>query len=341
MRPQGLLMRSRVLLVSVAALGVSGVLAQAASACEVENTTSHAKYSEPTGALQSAVEGAVAGNTLKVTGTCEGDTTIGKNLTVEGKSATATMLKGNGSGSVVTVTGSATVTIKKLKITGGDANEGGGLFVEGGAKAIVESVTFADNEAYYGAGVDNAEGVITVSKSTFTENTSGSYGAALMSFGGEVTITKSTVTKNRGGCCGALAEQGASSYLVTGSKIVSNETQGVAVVGSSVTLEDAKIEKNVALGEHGAGVNIGEGGNLTLINSSIKSNEALTGGGIQIYETGNIYLYGNSSIEKNKATEHGGGIYRESESADKIVEEPGWTGKITKNTPDQIYSEGP
>jgi hypothetical protein len=304
MRPKGCRYYSAL----VAALTVSGAAAQAASACEVENTTTHAKY---TGTLQEAVSVAEAGKTLAVKGTCDGNTVIGKNLTITGKKAT---LNGEGNASVVTVAKGMTVAISGVTITGGSSEYGGGIY---------------------------NEGVITVSKSVFTEN-GAVKGAALDSNGGEVTIVKSTFTKNVTVEGVLRDERDSSKFLVSGSKLVSNEGEGVSIYEGRVTLENTKIEKNVGAHAGGAATQGGsQGGYLTLINSSIKSNEG-SWGGIRMFEGGAVYLYGSSSVEKNKATGgHGGGIWRESESGEEIVEEPGWTGKIAKNTPEQIYSEGP
>ena len=89
------------------------------------------------GTLQAAVNAATAGDKLKVKGTCYGDTTISKNLTITGQSnpgfGSATLNGGNNAlspGSVIVNRG-ATVAVTGLTITGGYSatiagNTGGG-----------------------------------------------------------------------------------------------------------------------------------------------------------------------------------------------------------------------
>src|SRR5580765_7322329 len=80
--------------------------------------------------LQAAQDDAAAGDTLKVKGTCYGPTTLSKDLTVVGQSnrafGTAT-LDGDQAGSVVTIGDGVTATISNLRITGGTAEQGGGI----------------------------------------------------------------------------------------------------------------------------------------------------------------------------------------------------------------------
>ena len=176
-------------LVLAVVLAVSGVVAQAASACEVQNKTSKAKYTE----LQAAVNAAEAGQTLKVTGTCEGNTTVEKDLTIIGKSPEATTLKGTGSGSVVTIIGGVTVTVSKLTITGGKASDGGGIYNEG--TLTLSKATVSGNTAEEGGGIFNEVATVTLENSTVSGNTA-ARGDGMYNYGGTATLNKATVSGN-------------------------------------------------------------------------------------------------------------------------------------------------
>ena len=110
------------------ALGLAAVpvaafapMAAAAPSCTVKDITTPASYAG-TGALQNAVNGATAGDTLTVAGICMGDTEIttthANHLTIKGS---GTLNGGNTSsnpGTVVTVDPGVAATITGLTITG-------------------------------------------------------------------------------------------------------------------------------------------------------------------------------------------------------------------------------
>jgi hypothetical protein len=119
------------LVLALGALVTSGALAsaplaQASPVCRVENTRNLAKYTT----LQAAVEAETTrpGDRLKLQNTCEGDTTVSKNLTIVGAGPLPTLNGDNeegSEGSVVTVNGGITLTITDLTITGGYSHEDG------------------------------------------------------------------------------------------------------------------------------------------------------------------------------------------------------------------------
>jgi hypothetical protein len=50
-------------------------------------------------------------------------------------------------------------------------------------------------------------------------------------------------------------------------------------------------------------------------------------------------LNGEASVRRNKASEHGGGIYdSQSKGAEKIIHGSGWSGTVSANEPDDIFS---
>ena len=128
---------ARVILASSLVAGLV-VLGQAASAA-----TLHVNCS--TENLQSKIDSAPGGSTLLVTGTCIGTFTLSKSLTIEGN-PTAT-LDGNDQGSVLSITGTHTIHLVGLSITGGLAITGGGISRIGGGALTLNRVNVHDNLA--------------------------------------------------------------------------------------------------------------------------------------------------------------------------------------------------
>jgi hypothetical protein len=301
---------------TLGALALSGLASSTALAasCQVTNTTNpKATYSYET--LQEAVNAASEGNTLKVKGTCEEDTKIPTSLTIDGivTSAGRAMLVGNGSGSVITIESEVEVTIKGVTISGGNAatDGGGGILNEG--TLTLEHSTVGGNTATGSAGGILNEDTLTLEHSRVSGNNAESEAGGIETYGPLTLKEDSIVTGNTG------AELGG----------------GIVGFDGNVTLENSQVNHNGA--EYGGGVWI-EGAVLTLASSTVNSNKADTGGGIFMGYPSSVKLEGTSDVHANKATEEGGGIFRES-SQDAIIEEPGWTGSIKGNKPDNIYTE--
>ena len=110
-------------LAAVPALALVPVASATPPPCTVRDITPghHATYTgvEPS---KSAINGATAGNTLKVWNTCTGDSVIAKHLTITDGGGGATLDGTGTAGSVVTVDAGVTATINGLDITGGTGN---------------------------------------------------------------------------------------------------------------------------------------------------------------------------------------------------------------------------
>jgi hypothetical protein len=200
---------------AAAALG-SGVWlagAPAASAatshCLIINNAINTSYTS----LQAAVNAAASGATLWVRGTCAGTATISTSLTITGQQPagfTAATLNGGGQGPVLdieinslTVPG---VILNNLTVTGGNGDEGGGIFAVG--HLTLNNVTVAGNTAVLGGGIGvepaNPIGsTVTLNNSTVRGNTAQLGGGMFIASGGipvppapVVTLNNSTITGN-------------------------------------------------------------------------------------------------------------------------------------------------
>jgi predicted outer membrane repeat protein len=336
--------KSLLLTCILAVLALSGLASSAALACRVTNTSKNPVASF--GTLQEGVNEAAAGDTLRVTGSCEGNTTIARSLRIVGFLAT---LKGSGGGSVVIIEPGATVTISGVTITGGTGTErhgfapaGGGIFSEG--SLTLEYSIVSGNSATYGGGIENLYGLLTLNHSIVSGN-SAPVGGGIENFLGSLTLEHSIVSGNSAVVGGGIYNFLASLEILNGSTVNRNKAEesggGIYVDGYkdlNVMLENSRVNRNEA--DYGGGILLSEPGVLTLAGSAVNSNKADYGGGILLEERGSLRLEGPTFVEGNKATEQGGGILRES-SADIIYEEPDWTGAITGNEPNNIFTEIP
>jgi nitrous oxidase accessory protein NosD len=162
----------------------------------VEDATAGTLYAT----FQAAVKAAASGDTLNVQGTCEGDTAIGKNLTIQGQGPAATLDGEQQSGSVVSIR-SATVSISGLTITGGNSPfEGGGIRTLGEPTVTLTNSTVTANRAVSkGGGIYEERGTLTLTNSTVSGNTAltgGGIYSAIIDPGLTLTLTNSTVSGN-------------------------------------------------------------------------------------------------------------------------------------------------
>jgi hypothetical protein len=226
---------------------VAGALSVAQGAADASTTVNCASKS-----LQTAINAAATGSTLLIKGTCSGSFTVAKNLTLKG-SPTAT-LDGNDLGSVLTITGTPTVHLTDLKITGGLAAHGGGINMAGGSLTL-SKVTVTDNLAFDAASAQ---------------------GGGIYASTGSLLITSSSIVANRvlavaTGSGDAGADGGGiyatAKLIVTGSTIDSNRITakgpahdafafggGIDASGASVTITGSHLDDNrlVATGTLGA-----------------------------------------------------------------------------------------
>src|SRR5206468_10084041 len=116
------------------------------------------------------------GDTLDVAGHCTGDFTIDKDLTLQGDGST--VLDGNGSGTTVTITGTPTVALGDLTVTGGTGSVLGGVA-----------------PGTFGGGIANFTGTVTLTRVSVIGNTASgdnAYGGGIYDKG-TLTLVSSAV----------------------------------------------------------------------------------------------------------------------------------------------------
>ncbi|MBE2268738.1 MAG: right-handed parallel beta-helix repeat-containing protein, partial [Anaerolinea sp.] len=219
---------------------------------------------------------------------------ISSDITFNGTGIT---VDNTGTGRVFNITG-GTVIINGLTITGGDSALGAGISITGGSLTLQNGVTVTGNAA---------------------GTTSGNRGSGLAAGGGaQVLITGSgtAITGNGpswGG--GGLYIFGGAHVTVSDGATVSNNTVsgggnggGANVSGATLIIDGATFSNNTVAGAGGGGV-YGQGSaQITLQNGTVFSgNQADFGGGIFV---GAVTLsISDSRIEQNTALSDGGAIY--------------------------------
>lgn len=225
-----------------------------------------------------------------------GQLSITDSVEIDGPGTSVIAVSGGGASRVVGVDGPGTldVTISHLTITGGAADNGGGI------RNVDENLTLDDvvlsgNAATSRGGAlwhDGFNGVLTIRSSTFSGNTSDGDGGAVY------IEDSSTVTP-----------------IVIEGTTISGNTAGSDGGGiffydpdAPVDISTSTISGNTANGR-GGGIylyNIDGGHPLTIDRTAITGNTASIGGGIYLYDADDLRVT-NSTISGNAATAGSGG----------------------------------
>ena len=279
-------------------------------------------------------------------------------MIVTGNSAT----RGGGVGVI-----EAALTLTGGSISGNTGSGlGGGLFIEGDLPVVITGTTFDGNSGGKGGGIrlDNPQDV-TITEVTITGNTATEEGGGIHIERGEVYFGDSTVSGNtapQGGgistfemadlyiegvdCTGNTSTaDGGCAYLVNSTANLENFTVsnneassggGIYYAGPPdrpLNIENSTISNNIAT-RSGGGATF-EGGEVTLENSSVSSNDASEncdldfdalnisiGGGLSIQDGTQVFVSGSTSISLNTACV-GGGVHLDNDSALVGGEKPG------------------
>src|SRR5580704_5884374 len=152
---------------------------------------------------------ASSGDTVKVApSTYKENLTIGTSLNILGADARTTIVDGNQSGTVFTISSSsAVVHLSGLTIQNGKVNGGyvGGIYNDLGTLTVSNcTITGNAGAGGYAGGIFNYDGTLTVLNSTITGNSaSAAYAGGIFSDAGTMTVSSSTITANSAGEYGA------------------------------------------------------------------------------------------------------------------------------------------
>jgi hypothetical protein len=182
----------------------------------------------PFSEVQQAIDGSAAATLVLCAGLYPGGVNIDRNLTLIGAGAGVapaphTVLDADGSASVVTIDPGAIVTLQRVRITGGIANNGGGIYNLNGSLTLNECTVSGNEASGDGGGILNNTGDLTLTNSTVSENAATNNGGGIINLGGVVTLNTSSVAGNNtenGNGGGILNSVG--TVILHGSSVVNN-----------------------------------------------------------------------------------------------------------------------
>ncbi len=255
-------------------------------------------------------------------------------LTITGGHAISDAVGGNG-GAIYNA--QSTLTINDSTFSGNSAAGSGGAiysdyFGSDSALTISDS-TFSDNAAASGGALCNSSKTLTISDSTFSGNAApaGSGGAIYCPAPGlsSVTISTSAFSDNSAsGSGGAIRSSGYSNILTISDSTLSDNTSGglggaVSIKTGGLTISNSALGGNSAVS--GGAISSSEGP-LAINNSTLSGNTSSSSGGA-IYSSYTSLTISNSTLSNNSATgngtsEYGGAIYSD---------DGGFGGSLTLN----------
>ena len=272
--------------------------------------------------LREAITVAASGETITFAGdftiTLTDTLVISENLTIDGGGHAITV-SGANAVRVFRVTGNSLVTLDTLTVTHGVGGSdfdcsllaqcGGGIKVEDGVTLTLTHSAVISNTAFRGGGVYN-DGVMLVAQSVISGNAA-TLGGGIDSMH-VLTVQQSVVANNSAnGGAGIYDEHPyrGGSLTVEGSLIADNVGGGIQAESTAgyddpVIIRNSTIVRNASAGWGGG---IQAGSPLTIIDTTIASNTAVSGGGLQILGIDPVFIT-NTTISGNRATQNGGGI---------------------------------
>ncbi|MCB0190736.1 MAG: right-handed parallel beta-helix repeat-containing protein [Anaerolineae bacterium] len=284
------------------------------------------------GVLQSAIDAAANGNTVQVSGICRGaqprlvggqalsqTALVTRNITIAGgynssfsndpeSDPVVTILDAQGQGRTVVVTGSATVSLVRLTLTGGEAINGGGLY-NANSTLQTEDLIISGNQATNGAGVYNLNGTTALSQTHILSNTATDSGGAAYNAAGTLT-TEGVIAANNTAPNGGAFYNAGSAELNLVNTIVTNNTAssgnggGLYNESNNLAVRHATFYGNQATNQ-GGGIYHNAASSAPIINSTILiSNTAAGGGGIFSADADPTFAY--NDVLDNTGGDYGG-----------------------------------
>ncbi|NEO85355.1 MAG: CHAT domain-containing protein [Spirulina sp. SIO3F2] len=199
-------------------------------------------------------------------------------------------------------------------ITSNQAGDGGGIDARTGGTVDIRDSIISNNTALsFGGGLFFSNTTVTITNSSITGNSASLNGGGIrVESGGNIPLDNSTVTNNiSANNGGGISISGGGFLALTNASTISgnsaNANGGGIHVEGNVNVTDSFVQNNSANFNGGGLFNYN--GDITVTNSTVQGNTAVTddGGGIYSFD-GDITVTG-STVTGNSAFSNGGGIY--------------------------------
>lgn len=223
------------------------------------------------------------------------------------------------SGGGIDAWGNSAVDISGGTVSGNTATSyGGGVYIHTEQTvAEISGGTISGNNSPWAGGIFIYDkGTVNISGDTqITENktTGERNGGGISLYGGTLNIAGGTISKNEAQDGAGIDVSSGTATVENGVKITENKARrnggGVRISGGTLTIDGATIsENNAEVNTGDAGGVLSMGGDLTIKNTTISDNVVGNrGGGLFIWNNGNVKIEKGTVITRNKA-DQGGGI---------------------------------
>ena len=266
-----------------------------------------------------------------------GEITIGRNLTIQGKTgATTDKLDANSQNHrIFKVTDGKTLTLKKLTLTDGTVSSSNGGAINSEGTLNTENIVITGCRAEKGGAIYAAPGAtVNLDIHTTIQNCEATDGGAIYNDGGSLTIKGASVIEHND-----ATVSGGGIYMASGSVTLINATIGGEQAYYGTALDKTKANRAI---DSGGGIYVASG-TLTMTGCKLSSNTAKNGGAINL-KGGKGMTLTNCKITYNEATNgDGGGInfeYGTYDSEYKIINSTISNNKITMSDSVMKYSGG-
>jgi hypothetical protein len=205
-----------------------------------------------------------------------------------------TILDAGGQGRVILCIGvGAATSIEGFKITGGFADDGGGIFCGFSSRLTIEANWIVGNQAAAGAGIAVLGDSSPIIRSNLIEDNSAlggggsiaSGGGIICNFGGNTAIEDNVIRGNSSVHVGGgifIYKSSAASIARNWAEANSATNQGGGLQGNlcNIVVTENVFVANAAT--YGGGVSIGESAVATIIRNTVYANSSPNGGGISV-----------------------------------------------------------
>ena len=210
--------------------------------------------------------------------------------------ADSTLLQGNGSYVVSSVSLTAASLIDGFSIKGGSGQTWGGGMYNYGSAVTINNCLFAANSATIGGGISNYyNSAPTISNCTFSGNTADGGGGISNYNNSSPTISNCTFFRNKANSGGAINNYSSSKPNITGCTFTENTAN-----------------------DFGGAITNSTSSSSTITNCNFSGNKATSASGGAIFNTASSPVITDCSFSNNTSTTYGGGIFNEQSSAANI-----------------------
>jgi CSLREA domain-containing protein len=256
----------------------------------------------------------------------EGDLDVTDTLRVNHSGKGRAKVDANGIDRVFDLLDGGSTTFKRIVIRGGndpDAGDGGGGGIQVDQADLVlrrSSVSGNHADGNYGGGIElngDENASFTMARSALSGNSSDSDSGALEAGDGPVVIQRSKVIGNTsGGTAGGLYLDMSEASRIVNSTISGNRGNSAGGIGGygPLTIENSTIANNRALTGGAGGVDINNGGSSFVLRNSTFAGNSADGDGGGLLIGGVMGLQANALTIVRNSSEDGGGVFNDTDS---------------------------